>query len=65
MDGAPVIRFGEFLWPGVDASVCANSVDLSRRVLQLPCHQEMREREMAWMIDKVRSVVLAQKAKAS
>lgn len=65
MDGAPVIRFGEFLWPGVDASVCANSVDLSRRVLQLPCHQEMREREMAWMIDKVRSVVLAQKAKSS
>jgi dTDP-4-amino-4,6-dideoxygalactose transaminase len=63
MEGVPVIRFGEFLWPGVDASVCANSVALSRSVLQLPCHQEMRDSEMAWMIDKVRSVVLAQKAK--
>jgi hypothetical protein len=65
MNGVPVIRFGEFLWPSVDASVCANSVSLSRCVLQLPCHQEMREREMAWMIDQVRSAVLAQKAKAS
>jgi len=65
MDAVPVIRFGEFLWPGVDEHVCANSVNLSRRVLQLPCHQELRESEMAWMIDKVRSVVLAQKAKSS
>ncbi|MGO4381883.1 aminotransferase class I/II-fold pyridoxal phosphate-dependent enzyme [Pseudoduganella sp. RAF53_2] len=65
MDRVPVIRFGEFLWPGVDAAVCPNSVNLSRSVLQLPCHQEMREGEMAWMIEKVRSVVLAQKVKAS
>ncbi len=62
--GVPVVRFGEFLWPGVDASVCANSVTLSRHVLQLPCHQELRPEEMEWMIEQVRSAVLAQEAKA-
>ncbi len=57
--GVPVIRFGEFLWPGVDATVCANSVDLSRRVLQFPCHQELRDDEIAWMIAQVTNVVRA------
>lgn len=52
-EGVPVIRFGEYLWPGVDAQVCATSVDLSRRVLQFPCHQELREDELAWMIEQV------------
>jgi hypothetical protein len=51
--GVPVIRFGEYLWPGVDATVCANSVDLSRRVLQFPCHQELRDDELGWMIREV------------
>jgi dTDP-4-amino-4,6-dideoxygalactose transaminase len=62
MDRVPVVRFAEFLWPGVDAGVCGNSVDLSRRVLQLPCHQELRDSELDWMIEQVRRVVLAQKA---
>jgi perosamine synthetase len=57
--GVPVIRFGEFLWPGVDAGVCANSVALSRRVLQFPCHQALRDGEIAWLIDTVRAAVLA------
>jgi dTDP-4-amino-4,6-dideoxygalactose transaminase len=61
--GVPVVRFGEFLWPGVDASVCANSVQLSRQVLQLPCHQELRAAELEWMIEQVRSAVLAQEAR--
>lgn len=56
----PVIRFGEYLWPGVDASVCAVSVDLSRRVLQFPCHQELRDGEIDWMIAAIRTVMLAQ-----
>ncbi|WP_338769349.1 DegT/DnrJ/EryC1/StrS family aminotransferase [Massilia sp. METH4] len=54
----PVIRFGEYLWPGVDATVCENSVDLSRRVLQFPCHQELRDDEIAWMIGQVRGAIL-------
>lgn len=63
--GVPVVRFGEFLWPEVDASVCANSVTLSRQVLQLPCHQELRPAELAWMIEQVRSAVLAREASAA
>ena len=57
--GVPIIRFGEFLWPGVDASVCAASVDLSRRVLQFPCHQELRDEEIDWMITKIKEALLA------
>jgi len=60
--GVPVVRFGEFLWPGVDASVCPASVDLSRRVLQFPCHQELRNDELAWMINKIKEVLLAASA---
>jgi perosamine synthetase len=47
--GVPMTRFAETLWPGVDASVCANSAMLSRRVLSFPCHQELRAGELAWM----------------
>lgn len=57
MAAVPVIRFGEFLWPGVDAGVCPVSVDLSRRVLQFPCHQELREAELEWMIAQIRAVL--------
>lgn len=57
--GVPVIRFGEFLWQGVDATICPNSVDLSRRVLQFPCHQELSPAEMDWMIREVRNVLLS------
>jgi dTDP-4-amino-4,6-dideoxygalactose transaminase len=51
--GVPVVRFGHPLWAGVDATVCANAADLSRRVLSFPCHQELREHELAWMIDAI------------
>lgn len=57
--GVPVVRFGLPLWEGVDAAVCANSADLSRRVLAFPVHQELRERELAWMIDAIRKALPA------
>ena len=60
--GVPIIRFGEYLWPGVDASVCANSVDLSQRVLQFPCHQELKKEEIDWMITKIKDTLLTQAA---
>ena len=53
----PVIRFAEFLWDGVDASVCPVSVDLSRRVVQFPCHLELRKTEIAWMTERVRTIL--------
>lgn len=46
----PVVGFGRTLWPGVDATVCAASAELSRRVLAFPCHQELREQELARML---------------
>jgi dTDP-4-amino-4,6-dideoxygalactose transaminase len=58
--GVPVTRFAESLWPGMDASVCANSAALSRRVLCFPCHQELREAELAWMIAAIVAAASAQ-----
>lgn len=53
MKGIPIIRFAEYLWPGVDASVCPASVDLSHKVLAFSCHQELRKSELDWMIDEI------------
>ena len=61
-DGVPIVRFAEYLWQGVDASVCSASVDLSRHVLQFPCHQELQEQELDWMIDKIKAALLAARA---
>jgi perosamine synthetase len=58
LQGVPIIRFGEYLWPGVDASVCADSVDLSKRVMSFSCHQEMNEQELDWMIAKIKEALL-------
>jgi perosamine synthetase len=56
--GVPVTRFAETLWPGVDAGVCANSAALSRQVLAFPCHQELRARELDWLIAQVAKALL-------
>ena len=56
--GVPIIRFGEVLWPGVDASVCPISVEFSRKVFQFPCHQELDEAELEWMIATIRNTLL-------
>ena len=55
----PMTRFAHTLWPGVDASVCANSVALSQRVIAFPCHQELREAELTWMIATITAVLRA------
>jgi perosamine synthetase len=56
--GVPIIRFGEYLWPGVDASVCHNSVELSQRVMSFSCHQELKTEEIDWMIDKIKDALV-------
>lgn len=48
--GVPVIRFGEFLWGGVDASVCPVSTEYSQRIFQFPCHQELTKKDIDWAI---------------
>ncbi len=52
--GVPMVRFGSTLWPGVDASVCANSVALGRHLIGFPCHQELRPSELDWMRATIR-----------
>ena len=55
----PMHRFGQFPWPGVDESVCRVSRELSRRSIQLPCHQELTDGEVQEMIGRVHAVVAA------
>jgi dTDP-4-amino-4,6-dideoxygalactose transaminase len=56
--GVPLMRFGHPLWPGVDGSVCTHSTRLARHVLSFPCHQELSEAELAWMIAAVKQALL-------
>jgi perosamine synthetase len=56
-EGVPMTRFAETLWDGVDDSVCANSVYLSRHVLAFPCHQELRPDELAWIVARLRAAL--------
>ena len=53
--GVPIWRFGEYLDPAISESVCSNSVDLSAHVFQFPCHQELSENELDWMIEIIAS----------
>ncbi len=57
--GVPVIRFGEFLWHGVNESVCSVSTRLSQNLLQFPCHQELKLKEKQWMIEQIRKTILS------
>ncbi len=57
MAGIPILRFGEFLWQGVDDRTCPVSADLSRRVFQFPCHQELQQQELAWMLKRIREIM--------
>jgi perosamine synthetase len=53
----PIWRFGEFLDRGVTTGVCQNSVNLSAHVFQFPCHQELQDSEIRWIIDSVVKVI--------
>ncbi len=55
--GVPTQRFGQFLWNGLDASVCPASDGWSHHGLQLPCHQELTPLEVDWMVETTRAIV--------
>jgi perosamine synthetase len=57
--GVPYVRFGETLWPGVDAATCPVSADLSQRLVALPCHQALTAAELDWMAGQLRAAVTA------
>ncbi len=50
----PMQRFGQFLWPGVDARTCPVSARYSRFVIQIPCHQELTQDDMERMAATIR-----------
>lgn len=51
--GVPIWRFGEFLDEEVTDQVCGASTNLSAHVFQFPCHQELTDDEIAWMIERI------------
>lgn len=55
--GVPIIRFGEYLWEGVDQSICQNSAYLSKHLFQLPCHQDLTIDEIAWMVKEIQETL--------
>lgn len=56
--GVPIIRFGEFLWDGMEKGLCIVSEEYSRKVFQFPCHQDLNLDELTWMIEKIKEIVL-------
>ncbi len=56
-EAVPMQRFGQFLAPGIDESVCEVSARRSHHSLQLPCHQALSETDLALIIDRVRRAI--------
>lgn len=52
-DGVPVIRFGEYLSEDMEKGLCPVSEDYSMRVFQFPCHQDLKDEELEWMIGRI------------
>ena len=45
-------------WEGVDRDVCPVSFEYSRRLVQVPCHQEFKQRELEWMVRVVKEELM-------
>ena len=57
--GVPIWRFGEYLDQQITHTTFPHTIDLSRRVLQFPCHQGLRSEEIDWLIGCIRETILA------
>ena len=55
----PMQRFGQFLDPGLDETLCPVSSDLSHHGLQLPCHQSLWDDEIDWMVEQLNEICRA------
>ena len=62
--GVPIMRFGEFLSEEIRPDLFPEAIELSRRVFQFPCHQEMRPDELDWLVTTVRQELLTAATKA-
>lgn len=54
-EAVPIWRFGEFLDPEITEEICPISYDYSKSILQFPCHQEMLEYEINWIIGRIKA----------
>jgi len=52
--GVPIWRFGEYLFPQVTEELCEHTIFLSQHVFQFPCHPELTDQEIGWMIDTIK-----------
>jgi len=59
-NGVPIWRFGEYLHPAIDDQLDPVSVDLSKRLLQFPCHQDLDDDAIGWIVRRVREAVCEQ-----
>ena len=50
--GVPILR-----WDSIAASTYSTANDCRLRLLHLPCHQSLSERELEWMITGVRKIM--------
>ncbi len=50
--GVPILR-----WDNIAASTYSTANDYRLRLLHLPCHQSLSERELEWMITSVRKIM--------
>ena len=50
--GVPLFR-----WEDVDRSICAVSTEYSDNLFQLPCHQELSNAEIDWVIAEVEDAI--------
>ncbi len=50
----PMQRFGQFLWPDANKTPCPVSESYSRNVIQIPCHQELTEDDLNWMVETLK-----------
>ena len=53
--GVPIWRFGEYLDQQITKDLCANSIELSAHIFQFPCHQELTDSEIDWMIETIKT----------
>jgi dTDP-4-amino-4,6-dideoxygalactose transaminase len=57
-DGVPLFRW-ERLWSDDAALIDPQAARFATEIFQLPCHQELTDDEMSWIIDRVRAAFAA------
>ncbi len=51
--GIPIWHFGEFLDSQVKPTTCPVSYEYSQKVIQFPCHQELTNTEITWILKEI------------